>query len=378
MKKVLIVDDEKLFLLGIKDALDSSKPGFEVLTAGNGLEAMQILDSQKIDLVVTDLTMPVADGFELLAQMSVKHVHIPAIVITAHGTPEIAKQADHFEIIRYVEKPIVASKLAAIIREELAAISAGHINGITLPSFLQLVEMERKTCTLTVRAHQGDGRFFFRGGALIDAEADGLSGVEAAYTILGWENVDIDIAPRCGKKKNSINTGVNEILMEGFRRTDELSRPPENRPVEIDPLVFFDLNELNNNLVNITKEVIMALEQHLEALKEIKGYKASGIMTFTGEMLAHHSSDNTIDLNMVGAVFNDIFRAAHEASKKIGLDACRETSINTPKGTIIMRCSGTDAKVHFHTIGIMASDGNQALLKMQMEKLMPAMMQDLV
>ena len=121
----------------------------------------------------------------------------------------------------------------------------------------------------------------------------------------------------------------------------------------------------------------MALEKHLHGLKEVKGFKAAGIMNYTGEMLASESEDTNIDLTLVGATFNDIFRSAHEASKKIGLDACKETVISTPKGVVVMRCSGVDAKSHFHIIGIMANDGNQALMKMQIEKMVPAVMDEL-
>jgi predicted regulator of Ras-like GTPase activity (Roadblock/LC7/MglB family) len=100
-------------------------------------------------------------------------------------------------------------------------------------------------------------------------------------------------------------------------------------------------------------------------------------MTFTGEMLASDSTDSKIDLDMVGATFNDIFRSAHEASKKIGLEACNETVIKTPNGLILMGCSGVHSKVHFHSIVVMDKDGNQALAKMALEKMMPKVMDDL-
>lgn len=121
----------------------------------------------------------------------------------------------------------------------------------------------------------------------------------------------------------------------------------------------------------------MALENHLDSFKAIKGYKAAGIMTFTGEMLAIDSADPKIDLDMVGATFNDIFRSAHEASKKIGLGACNETLIKTPNGLILMGCSGIESKVHFHAIVIMDQDGNQALAKMTLEKMMPKVVDEL-
>ena len=122
----------------------------------------------------------------------------------------------------------------------------------------------------------------------------------------------------------------------------------------------------------------MALEDMLAELKEIKGYKASAIMSFTGEVLAADATDNKIDLNVVGPTFNDIFRSSHEASSKIGLEACKESVITTPKGIIIMNCSGVESEVHFHMIGVMSADGNQALLKMQLGKLVPQIMKELL
>lgn len=107
----------------------------------------------------------------------------------------------------------------------------------------------------------------------------------------------------------------------------------------------------------------------LARLQTVKGYKASAIMTFRGELLASHSSDSQIDLSVVGKVFNDIFKTAHEVSEKIGLNSCLETVINTPRGIIIMRCSGIEALIHFHLLVIIAADGNLALSKMELEKM---------
>ncbi len=112
----------------------------------------------------------------------------------------------------------------------------------------------------------------------------------------------------------------------------------------------------------------MNLEIQLKDLKDIKGYKASGIMNFTGEMLASDSADPEIDLNLVGASFNDIFRSAHEVCGKIGLEACTENVIQTPKGIVLMRCSGVANKAHIHLIAILTADGNHALTRMTLDK----------
>jgi predicted regulator of Ras-like GTPase activity (Roadblock/LC7/MglB family) len=115
----------------------------------------------------------------------------------------------------------------------------------------------------------------------------------------------------------------------------------------------------------------MALDQLLDDLKSIKGYMASAIMNFTGEILVSDSVSGQINLDVVGATFNDIFRGAHEAAGKVGFSAANEMVIQTPNGVIVMLCTGVKADVHLHLVCVLAKDGNQALAKMSMEKLGP-------
>lgn len=121
----------------------------------------------------------------------------------------------------------------------------------------------------------------------------------------------------------------------------------------------------------------MALEAHLESFKDVKGYVASGIMDFTGSVLASHTTTDKINLESVGAVFNDIFRNAHEAARKIGLEACTDTVITTPKGIIVMECSGVDSAAHVHFIVILEAGGNQSLVRMNLQKAVPAVVNEL-
>jgi predicted regulator of Ras-like GTPase activity (Roadblock/LC7/MglB family) len=118
----------------------------------------------------------------------------------------------------------------------------------------------------------------------------------------------------------------------------------------------------------------MDLEAPLADVKAVKGYLATGIMQYTGELLAGNSVTESINLSIVGATFNDIFRSAHEVCGKIGLDACREMVLYTPRGIVLMLCTGIKSKVHCHLITILSADGNQALAKMQMEKAGPVIM----
>jgi len=229
MKNILIVDDERNFLLSLSDMFETCEEQFKIQTAGNGKEAAEILDQEAIDLVVTDLKMPELDGFGLLAHMSKTTPDIPVIAMTAFGTPDMEDQLLNMGAFQYIEKPIEFDTLVAKIKEGLDAGTKGHVAGISIGSFLQLLDLERKTCTLTVHADDKVGTLFFNQGDLINAVTEGCEeGLEAAMEIIGWERTKIEILNMCRKRKRLIEVPLGFILIESARAKDEKSHPAED------------------------------------------------------------------------------------------------------------------------------------------------------
>ena len=121
VREVLIVDDEEPLLLSIADGLSIYRKYFNLQTATNGADAVKVLKSSPfIDLVVTDLSMPKMDGFELLAYMNRNYPKIPVILMTAFGTPKIEEIVSNMGIFRYLEKPldinIIAENIFAALK----------------------------------------------------------------------------------------------------------------------------------------------------------------------------------------------------------------------------------------------------------------------
>ncbi|MBT8349794.1 MAG: response regulator, partial [Deltaproteobacteria bacterium] len=81
MKNILIIDDNQSILDIISEKLKNCEEPINIKTAVNGKLALEILHTSKIDLVVTDLDMPVMDGFELLSHMNKDFNDIPALVM---------------------------------------------------------------------------------------------------------------------------------------------------------------------------------------------------------------------------------------------------------------------------------------------------------
>jgi hypothetical protein len=163
--------------------------------------------------------MPEMDGFELLAHLRRNFAGLPVIVMTALGGSETADRLAG--AVECFTKPFHVPALKAKIQELLAQRVKGRVENITLPSFLQLLELERKTCTLAITSLGRAGGLFFRSGRLVGAATGELSGQSAALEIVTWEDADIEIMDVCPEVEPEIGAGLSYLLMEGMRLQDE-------------------------------------------------------------------------------------------------------------------------------------------------------------
>jgi two-component system response regulator AtoC len=109
--KILIVDDEM-------DALDLMeelfiKHGYETYTANNGLEALNVVNENEPDILISDMVMPEMDGIKLLDMVTKKHPDISVIMITAHGTIETAVETMKKGAKDYILKPLRLDEILA-------------------------------------------------------------------------------------------------------------------------------------------------------------------------------------------------------------------------------------------------------------------------
>lgn len=113
MTTILIVDDEKSMRDFLKILL--AKEGYEVATAADGEQALNVLSGSDVDLVVTDIRMPGIDGLELLARIKDSEDDIPVIMITAFASPNDAVQAMKNGAYDYISKPFNVDEIKSVI-----------------------------------------------------------------------------------------------------------------------------------------------------------------------------------------------------------------------------------------------------------------------
>ncbi len=221
MKRVLIVEDSKLVRSFFTKTLARYEEKFDVFTAENGVDAIGFMNNLLPDLVMTDLDMPVMDGFELLVYMNKNHPDMPMFVMTAKGSPEVKEKINALGSIKYFEKPVDIEYLAECIMDELGSGAKGQLQGISLASFLQLIEIESKSCTLSVSARGEKGVLTCLKGELINAQIGELKGLDAAHKMISWETASIEILNTATNTDREINAPLMSIIMEGTRQKDE-------------------------------------------------------------------------------------------------------------------------------------------------------------
>jgi len=393
MKTVLLVDDEKPFLLSLRDGLATLADQLTVVLAHNGREALEILKGRGIDLVVTDLKMPIMDGFALMAEMMMTYPTTPVVVMTAYSTPSILQQMERLGTFKCMEKPLDIKTLRGRVLEELDAGERGYIRGVTLTSFLQLIEMEGKTCTLLLRKAGRRGYLCFRAGRLVGASAGRFHGVKAAEVISQWEHVEISIDPLCRKEEKDLSVSIAGIILDQVRLQDEASvgaGPPRRAPPDdeeetddidtvLDELnVFMELNDEDTkpklhrptsktNISTLSPEQDerrnMSVQEKLREFAGIEGFMGAGVFTPAGEPLAIHAA-GVNNLPAVGALANNVLLNAQKATLEMGAGRGQLVHIEGEKAHILVRClnEGTNplksepGKTHIHLV-LMLSDG---------------------
>ena len=122
MAKILVVDDEEHIVMILKDSLEFS--GFQVVTAYDGLEALEVVARERPDLIVLDIGMPKMDGWGVCRQLksNPKTKDIPVIILTAYAQASDRRKGVDLGADRFITKPcdptFLAEEINALIKQK--------------------------------------------------------------------------------------------------------------------------------------------------------------------------------------------------------------------------------------------------------------------
>jgi len=219
---ILIADDDPSTLQLLTDLLKSN--GFQVTATSSGTEALKIYKQEAPDIVLADLAMPEMNGLQLLGELKEYDPLAKVVIITAYSDKDTITRAFRMGALEFLEKPLdpqlLVSKLLDLLAREDRALE-GDLQMMSLASIIQINCEERNQAQLTLNYQGKVGVIFFKDGGMIHAETGDLSGDEAIYSLLSWENGSFRLKMGAEPANQTIHKGWSSLLLEGMRRIDE-------------------------------------------------------------------------------------------------------------------------------------------------------------
>ena len=177
--RLLLVDDERIALRNLEHVL--AREGYDITATQSGRHALELVDTQPFDLVLTDLKMERVDGMQLLQHCRARHPDLEVIMITGYATLESAVEAMKVGAFHYIAKPFRLDEVRQTVAEALEKVSlkrenralraqldaiGGRTRIVTRDGGMQkLMEMARQIagtgCNVLITGESGTGKELF-------------------------------------------------------------------------------------------------------------------------------------------------------------------------------------------------------------------------
>lgn len=218
--------------------------GYRILTAPNGIKALEILVNTTPDLIISDIMMPEMNGIDFFHAVQERFgENRPVFMfLTAKNEEEDIVSGFSLGAEDYITKPVSIRHLASKIEARIKQIQAqkkqfstglrGNLQDQGVADIIQFIELAEHTGKLGIDAYHREGQIQFRDGQIFWADFSPLSGTEAVYALMAlnqgtfhFESTDDVI------KTNRIKVDNFALILEAMKRIDEQGRDVILRPV---------------------------------------------------------------------------------------------------------------------------------------------------
>lgn len=281
MTALLVVDDDDAFRTTI--GRDLAEHGYEVCLAENAVQAEHVLATRAIDILLTDLRMPGADGIDLLGRVRTLSAKTRTILMSGYASARDYQRAIECGAVRVLCKPFTSSELLLAIRQAIDCETGfrGSIHGLSLVDLLQMFHYARRSLAIVVDGW-APGHVYLEEGRVIHATYRELGGEDALRAILAMPAGSLRTMVLPEAIPHTIRRDLESLLLDALRAMDEAAvtetetwnlgdfdePPPSPRPrmqIFVDRLRRVD-GYVSSCLVDSSSGVILGADGQLEGL----------------------------------------------------------------------------------------------------------------
>jgi DNA-binding response OmpR family regulator len=242
LRDVVVVDDNTHFRHFLAGLLGSR--GFVVHEAANGDEGLSLALERRPWLILSDVRMPGADGFEFCRRVRSHSLLRQTPFLFLSGWDDYKQRYHGLELGAddFISKQTPIRELLIRIQllmkrySDLHAGSAqgagmvGNLAVIGVPGVLQLCHLSRLSGVLSAENAGRQAVLRFNTGELVGATCGETEGEEAVFDFLGWHEGRFEFAPHAGEEGAPLGESFDRLLLEGCRRLDEAERTSSTAP----------------------------------------------------------------------------------------------------------------------------------------------------
>ena len=234
--KILVADDNPTLLKLLHQSLE--KCG-DLVTAGDGADALMKAIELKPDLIIADCSMPVMDGRALFEKLRARQEtqQIPFVFLASQKEIDERLRTVVEGVEDYFVKPFFvrdlarqAHRIAARLLQERASKEgaggrvSGRLSEMNLIDWMTSLEQGRKTCGLVLRNGGDECKLFFNEGQVTHATYGSLVGDPAVFKVLAWTDGEWELDFTATAKEKTTTMSTQGLMMEGLRLVDEGNR----------------------------------------------------------------------------------------------------------------------------------------------------------
>jgi CheY-like chemotaxis protein/predicted regulator of Ras-like GTPase activity (Roadblock/LC7/MglB family) len=314
-KRLLLVDDEKFLLESLQEGLLDYNNLFDTKICFSADEAIELTKKFRFDLIITDIRMPGKSGVDLFMHLKENDFQGKVMAMTAYGNEEIFTKINDLGAMKIIIKPFDFEwfkKLLINFFSELKGFS-GTIESIDLTSVLQIINLEKKTVVVKIIINDKSGYLYFSNGDIINAEFDGLTGIEAAKKLINLNRGKFSVLKGDKKIKRNIDIPFITFIINIAKELDEKKY------------------KKNKKLHATEKKIDIGVSKQIfQPLKEISGLKGAGIFNSEGFLISEESR-TSVNLKGLGVFGLNLYESTIETFRQLKLGRFDLFQVETDK-----------------------------------------------
>jgi CheY-like chemotaxis protein len=224
-KRLLLVDDERFFLEGLKEGLSEYEDIFTTDICFSVEEAIDLCNRNHYELIISDIRMPGKSGLDLFVYLRDQDYRGGFFAMTAYGSPDVLEKIKSLGGLDVLLKPFdfnwFSDKILDYFAEEEGV--SGTIDSIALTSLLQMINLEKKSLVVKVENKTSEGFLYFEKGEIVHAQYLEETGENAASQLIKLKRGRFSLLnPKDKKiKQKTIDVPFMVLMMNVMKMEDE-------------------------------------------------------------------------------------------------------------------------------------------------------------